>query len=55
MEEELKDKPSRQEMLEMLSQMIKSYDNLPTHILYEPVNHYDLYSALVLVSEILRS
>ena len=48
-------KPNREELLAMLDEMVKNIENLPTHAMHTYINHYDLYSALVLVSEILKS
>ena len=47
--------PSKKEMLAMLDEMIKSYENLPQVAMSKPVTHYDLLSVLLLVSSILRS
>jgi len=49
------EKPSKEKLLEMLDEMIKSYENLPDNAKYSPVNHYDMLSVLLLVSSILRS
>lgn len=48
-------KPSKEELLEILDEMIKSYENLPDHAMNSPINHYDMLSVLLLVSSILRS
>ncbi len=49
------EKPKKADLLQMLDEMIKSYDRLPQHALISPISHYDLLSALLLISEILRS
>ncbi len=47
--------PTREDKLKMLDEMIKSYENLPTHALQAPITGYDFTSALLLISSILRS
>lgn len=49
------EKPSKEKMLELLDEMIKTYDSLPEHAKSTYVSHYDLLSALILISSILRS
>lgn len=48
-------KPDRTQMLNMLDEMIKSYDNLPQHAMITPINHYDFCSALVLLASIFKA
>ena len=43
------EKPSREEKLKMLDEMIKSYESLPQSAMTSPVTAYDLVSALLLV------
>lgn len=52
---EVKPKPTKEELLSYLDEMIKNIENLPPHGLASPVNHYDLLSSLLLVSSILRA
>lgn len=54
-DEEVKKEPTREEKLEMLDNMIKSFENLPQHALLTPATQADLYSVLLLFSSILRS
>ena len=49
------EKPKKQQLLEMLDEMIKSYENLPQSALIMPITGYDLSSVLLLLSAILRS
>jgi len=49
------EKPTREDKLKMLDEMIKSYENLPSHAIQSPVTGYDLVSALLLVKSILES
>ena len=49
------EKPSKDRMLELLDDLIKSYESLPPNAMNTPVSHYDLLSALILLSSILRS
>lgn len=51
----MEEKPTKKELLDMLDEMIKSFDNLPTHAMLSFVTQSDLCSALMLVSAILRS
>jgi hypothetical protein len=46
---------SKEDKLSMLENMCKNIENLPAHIINEPISHYDLYSALTLVLSIFRS
>jgi len=48
-------KPNRKELLAMLDEMNKSFDNLPIHAQMSFVTNCDLNAALLLVSEILRA
>jgi hypothetical protein len=48
-------KLSREEQIKMLDDMIKNIENLPQQALTLPVNHYDLYSFMLLVSSILKN
>jgi hypothetical protein len=52
---DVKTKPDRQELLDMLSNMINSIDKLPPQAMGTYVTHYDLFSALMIVSELFRS
>lgn len=48
-------KPTYEDLLKMLDNMIKSYEELPPAALYSNINHYDLLSVLLLLSEIFRA
>src|ERR1700676_3443907 len=48
------DKPTRDEMLKMLEEMVKSIEALPQAAMATPVNQYDLQSLLLLLLSILR-
>lgn len=48
-------KPSRDDMLKMLNEMIKNYEGLPDNAKGQPVTHYDMLSVLLLLSSILRA
>lgn len=48
-------KPTKNDMLEMLDEMIKSYERLPQHAMLTSVTQADLLSVLLLFSSILRS
>lgn len=47
--------PSREDKLKILDELIKTYESLPSNALAAPITGYDLLSALLLVSSILRS
>ncbi len=48
-------KPTREELLETLDMMIQNMENIPSHAMTNPVTHYDLAAALILVSSIFKS
>lgn len=54
-EGERQEKLSKDRMLEMLEEMIKSYESLPENAKRSPVTHYDLISVLLLFSSIFRA
>lgn len=47
--------PSKQEMLHMLAEMIKSYENLPLNAMLTPVTQSDLLSLLLLFEALFKS
>jgi hypothetical protein len=53
--ESAKMKPTREELLKELDEMIKSIEKLPPQALYAPVSHADFGSLLILIHAILRS
>ena len=48
-------KPNKKELLDMLDEMVKNIENLPQNALTLPITHYDLWSALALISQILKT
>lgn len=48
-------KPDKKELLDMLEEMIKSYERLPEHVMFAPITHADYLSGLLLLFSILRS
>ena len=48
-------KPDRKALLEMLDEMVKKIEEMPSHVMQAPVNHYDFASALLLISTILKN
>jgi hypothetical protein len=46
--------PTKQEKLQVLDEMIKSYQNLPPQALYAAVSHADFRDLLLCLSSILR-
>lgn len=49
------EEPTKEDKLNMLDEMRKNIENLPTHAMYAPVTHADFCSLLLLLSSILRS
>ena len=47
-------KLTKSELIEMLEAMIKNIENLPEHAKSLPINHYDLYSFMLVIASILR-
>jgi len=48
-------KPSKEELLKMLDDMIERLESLPPNAMIAPVTHYDLASSLILLSSIFRA
>lgn len=48
-------KPTKKELIDMLDEMIKNIENLPQHAMTSAVNHYDLTSALLLLSALFKA
>lgn len=48
-------KPSRADMIMMLDEMVKSYENLPQAAMSQSVTHYDILSILLLVSALFKA
>lgn len=49
------DKPSKQDLLKLFEDMIKGLEDQPREVMWSPVCHYDLLSALLLISSILKA
>lgn len=47
-------KPSKKDLIDMFDTMVKNIENLPTNAMGLPINHYDLYSFMLLISQILK-
>jgi hypothetical protein len=47
--------PSKEELLYMLDEMIKSFQSLPQHAMLTPINHYDFSSLMLLVSALFKA
>ena len=52
---DLSTKPTKKELLDILDEMIKSFERLPQEAMSAPITHYDLLSSLLLISSIFRS
>lgn len=48
-------KLSLSEQIDMLDTMVKNLENLPKNAMSLPINHYDLYSFVLLISSILST
>lgn len=48
------DKPDRKELLGILEQMADNIEKMPPEAMQTPITHFDYWSLLVLLSEILR-
>lgn len=55
MEDDMTKKPTKEELLSMLSEMAKNIEGLPPQAMVTSINHYDYWSLLVLLDAILRS
>jgi hypothetical protein len=53
--EEQLHKPTKNELITMLDEMIKAYENLPKHAMLAPVSHADQLSLLMVVSSLFKS
>jgi hypothetical protein len=49
----IKQKPSKSELLEILNKMIQDIEKLPLHEMNNPVNYYDFSSLLILLFAIM--
>lgn len=47
------EKPTKKDLLKMLTDMVENYEKLPQHAMTAPVTNYDLWAALALLSSIL--
>lgn len=47
--------PTKEELISMLEEMAKSYENLPQHAMLNPVTNYDLASSLLLISQVFKA
>lgn len=48
-------KPTKEELLNILDEMVKNIENLPPQAMHTPINHYDYCSLMILLSSIFRS
>lgn len=48
-------KPSKADLIDMLDEMIKTYEGLPSNALSSPVTHYDVLSVLLIVSALFKT
>lgn len=53
-ESKYKHRPDKKELLKLLEIMIENIESLPSQAMRTYVNHYDLCSALILISELFK-
>jgi hypothetical protein len=54
-EEKIVEEPlSRDKILDIMKEMIKDYEKLPPQAMQVPITHYDHYSLLLLLSQLLK-
>jgi hypothetical protein len=53
--EEFHAKPTKEELLSMLDDIIKSYESMPSWAIHAPISHADQLSLLMLVSSLFKS
>lgn len=46
---------TREDLLKELGLMMDNIEGLPQHVMIQPVNHYDLYSFMLVVSSLFRA
>jgi len=46
--------PTRGELIGMLDEMVKNFENLPDHAKLSSITHYDLISLMLIISNILK-
>lgn len=47
--------PSRADLIDMLDEMVKTYEALPSNAMTSPVTHYDVLSVLLVVSALFKT
>lgn len=47
-------KPTREDLLDMLDEMVKNVEKMPSHAMTLPINHYDYASLLILLSALFK-
>jgi hypothetical protein len=48
-------KPSKQELIAILDELIQGMENLPPHALVMPITHYDHWQLMILISQIFKA
>ena len=48
-------KPNKEELIQMLDEMVKNIENLPPHAMTSSVTQYDLAALMMLISSIFKS
>jgi len=50
----IQDRPTKQELISILDEMIAKIDTLPQHAMTAPISHYDYSALLILLSSIFK-
>jgi hypothetical protein len=48
-------KPTRDELISMLNDMVNNIENLPAHAMTTPITHYDHCALMILLSSIFKA
>lgn len=46
---------TRDQLLDMLQELVQSYDRMPSHAMMTPITHYEMQSLSILLLSILRT
>ena len=51
----MEEKPKKEQLMDILNEMIMTYEGLPEHAKSSPVTHYDHISLLLLLRELFKT
>jgi len=49
------EKTKKEQLLDILQEMITTFENLPQHAMATPITHYDYISLLLLMKELFKA